>query len=120
MKCKLSEMLNASEALKKVAAISLPAKTSYRLMRLAKKFDSEIKTFDAKRFELLKKYGEETAEKKGYYQIKPENVEVFSKEMEGVVSEEVELDYEPITLDMFGEAKLSAIELLNLDAFITQ
>lgn len=59
MELTTNEMMSANQVLGKIMALDMPAKTSYRLMRIGKKLGPEIKTFEEKRFELFKKYGEE-------------------------------------------------------------
>lgn len=120
MNIKTVDMLNAVESLKKLGAKEVPAKVSYRLARLAKKFQSEIKVFEAKRFELLKKYGEEVADKKGFWQCKPENIEPFQQDMSDMLEQPVEIDFTKIPLEMFGDVKLEARDLAALDDFIEE
>lgn len=116
MKIKIADMLGAAEALKSVAKIELPVKASYRLMRLGNKFMSEMKVFETKRMELLKKHGEEL--KKGFIQVKEENQEAFSKDIQSLLDEEVNLDFDLIPIELFGDVKVSASDLGGLSMFI--
>lgn len=146
MKVKLGEVLIAAEGLKNLGGVQFPFKASYWLMRLQNKIEPEVKIFSAKRFELLKKLGEEVQEdlsvcckaqvkdgncvkcnkpaevakvtKKGFYKVKPENEEEFGKEIEGLVEQEIEITFEPIDMGVFGDVKISAAALKPLDKFI--
>jgi len=115
MKIQIKDLLSANESLKLVVKKELPVKCSYRLMRLANKISSELKVFDANRVELLKKYGEKI---KGGFKIKPENKENFEKDIEILLNEKLNFDFEPIPLEVFGDIKTSLADMLGLDKFI--
>jgi hypothetical protein len=115
MEVQIKDLLSANESLRLIAKKELPVKCSYRLMRLANKISSELKVFNTNRLELLKKYGEKV---KGGFKIKPENSENFEKDIETLLDEKLNLDVEPILLEVFGDIKTSLGDMLGLDKFI--
>jgi hypothetical protein len=96
MKVALSSIVNSQQAIQHLLAEHLPVKLSYRLSKLVRKFAPEIEEFNKARDALLKEYGEQV--EKGW-QIKPENMEKFVTELNGILVEEVELECQMLSLD---------------------
>lgn len=92
-------------------AEKMSLKTKYWLTKLSDKLSSEKKTILGLRDDLIKKYGKEKED--GSVEVKPflddENKELnpeftkFSEEMNELLLEEKEFDYNPIPLDDLGE-----------------
>jgi len=120
MKVKLETIVSARPKLEKLFSLPLPAKTSYRVMRLMKKITSELKMFEQKRIDLVKKYGEPTENNKNIYNVKPDEILNFQKDMQEVLDVEIEIEFEPLTLDMLGNNAMSASDLLELEEFIKE
>ena len=117
MKVKLEKIVNGKAALSKLLNEPLPIKASYRLSKIIRKVESELKDFEAKRFELIKKYGAEDQEKQTWTVI-PENVETFTKEINDLLSLEISLELDALHVEELGNASISATELLQLEGFI--
>jgi len=111
VKASLKDLWNARATLGKLAGMSFKAKTAYKLMKLIDQVNKEIEPFGKVRQELFQKYGEQEGDR---VTIKPENIEIFSKELEELESQEIELKY-TVNLDEIGEAQLSPSELYDLD-----
>lgn len=110
MKVTLQKIVNSIEQLNALQSHPLPAKTSYRIMRLVNKLDSIIKTFTAKRNELIKELGAENVETK-QIAVKPENLEKFNEKINEILSIEEEVDFEPINPEDLGDTKIPAKDL---------
>jgi hypothetical protein len=92
-------------------AEKMSLKTKYWLTKLSDKLSSEKKTILGLRDDLIKKYGKEKED--GSVEVKPyldeegkeENPDFisFSKEMNDLLLEEKEFEYNPIPLDDLGE-----------------
>jgi len=115
MKVKVVDILNANEGLKKIASLPINIKVSYQLMRLGNKISDELKVFDDKRKELLNKYGEIN---EGNWKVKEENMTDFTKDINDILEEDVDIEFEPISLDNLGDVKISLADLNLLKAFI--
>ncbi len=120
MEVKLHEVLGANEVLKRWMPMELPAKTSYRIMRMSKKLASEVKIFEDKRLELVKKYGAEVEGKPGMFSVKQENIELFNKDMNDIAEEVVNVDIDLLPLDMLLDAKFTPADMVNMDKFIKE
>jgi hypothetical protein len=92
-------------------AEKMSLKTKYWLTKLSDKLLSEKKTILGLRDELIKKYGKE--EEEGSFWVRPfldkeskevnPDFELYSKEMNELLLEEKEFEYNPIPLDDLGE-----------------
>jgi sulfopyruvate decarboxylase TPP-binding subunit len=117
MEIKLGEIVNAKDSLIKLFKMDLPIIISYKLGKLVKEVDKEIKHFEEERFKLIKKYGELTD--KNSYSVKPENVEEFAKDLKELLEISLKLEIEKVSLEnISSEIKLSAIDLVSLEKFV--
>jgi hypothetical protein len=108
MKIKLSEIVNACTApeggqsqFNTLLAKDLPIKISYRLKRLADALNPILKTYDEKRNELIKEYGDEYETEKGEKAIKvsdPKKLKLFSEKFTELVSTEEEINFDRIKI----------------------
>jgi hypothetical protein len=114
MNATLNELQRGFISLSKLANQDLPLKTGYWLGRIAKAAEAEMKTLEDARIKLVKRLGNEDAE--GNYTIPADSMEAFSKEINELLEESIELPGERIKLDSLPDGvKLSAIDLINLD-----
>ena len=117
MNLKLGDVRNSLDSLKKLLGTDLPVKVSYKLSKIVKKVNSEIKELEDKRIELIKQYGELKDEK---IEVKPENLVLFMSELQTLLDLEIDLDIQPIKLDELGDIKFSAVDLADLEKFIVE
>ena len=96
-----------------------------KLRKLLYACEKEINAFEDIRVRLVEQFGEETKDESGNFvkQVKPENQEAFQRELEQVLSTQVELDVEKIDLEELEKAsegvklELSTVDLRLLDLF---
>ena len=119
MKVKLGSIKPAEESFVAIMKSSMPIKLSYAVAKNLKKLAVELDDIGKAYQELLKKYGEKD-EKTGQMQTKPENAEIFNKECEDLISQEVELDIWKISLSKLSDAgvKITPQQVLALENFI--
>jgi hypothetical protein len=99
-KIKLSTALEIKTVLKEFQGKQLPSKLSYWLGRLQDKVDPIVTRLENERNKLItEKYGSKV-EGTETYQVKPENMEDFSKELLELGNEEEDLDIR-IDLELF-------------------
>lgn len=117
MKVKLSEIVNARQALQKMMTKELPIKTAYRLSKLVNAVNDELGNFEDQRKKLVEKYGE----KKGEEVVVPKDkAQDFQKDMQELLDVEVKIDFDPISLSDIGEISLSPVDITLLDSFIKE
>ena len=98
MKLLNGEVLGASQALEILSEKDFPIKVSYGLVTLIDKMANQVAIIDKLRTELIKKYG--TEEKNGNIAIAPNTPKMvkFMDEFNTLLSQEIEVDFEPVTL----------------------
>lgn len=102
MKIKLSEIVNNVDTLKELQSVKLPIKVGYRLMRLVNKLDPIYKSYDEKRNELVKEFGDE--DKDGNIAVKdPAKVKLFFAKLAELLAVEEELDFTPFKIEELGD-----------------
>ena len=100
MKTKISTLIDAVPALRKLNSLDLPLKTSFKVYKLVAAVDSELSFFTERREAIQKKADNRDAE------------------IQELVNQEVELDAERITIIMTDDLRLSAADLAALMPFI--
>lgn len=105
----------------------LPIKLSYSLSKLVKTLESEFKILSEKRNKLIDKYAEKDDKNKFItiieqgkqrVKIKEESMEECNNKLQELFNIEVEINFEPISIDLLGDISISAKDLLVLDKFI--
>jgi hypothetical protein len=107
----------------------LPIKISYSLSKLEKTLENEYKLLIEKKNELINKYAERD-EKNKVVLLEPDEFgrqEIKIKEglkeeslakLNELYNIEVEINFEPISIDLLGDISISPKDLLVLDKFI--
>lgn len=124
MKIKLGELLNAAESLNKLFIADLPIKLSYKLSKIVNSINGELKIYDEKRNELIRKLGTED-EKTKQWSVAPgsANMPEFMKKMNELLDAETEvIDWKIPLADLEKEPtlKLSAVDLVNISKFLEE
>jgi hypothetical protein len=118
MKIQLRKIIDAKPALEKLLNYALPIKTAYGLKRLVRAVNSELTEFETERVALVKKLGQEN--EKGDFNVKPDNVEVFTTDLNSLLDCEVDIPYEPIPISSLGDVLISPVECEQLDCFFVE
>lgn len=118
LKVKLLDVQKARDSLKKIFETSLPIKTSFVLGRVVKEVDKVYEEIEQCRVKLVEKYGEES---EGKIAVKQENIGSFQKEfLELLTEQDVELNIEPMKLDLIEDVKLTPAEATFLTVFFEE
>jgi hypothetical protein len=120
MKIKVGEIVASRESLAKLIGKELPVKAAFRLSRVVKTLNTELKDFEEQRMKLIQKYGEKKEGQEDTMIVKPENMEAFSTEMEALFTEEIEVSYEPVTVADLGNVQITPSDMVALEKFIVE
>ncbi len=121
---KLSDLVNSTETLQKLAQKDFKAKLAWSISRLLKAADAEIQNFNEARMELIKKYGEkdETGElisdENGNCKIPPEVTKDFNAEFVDLINSEIEINANKLQLDLFEDTNFTPSDMAILEPFI--
>lgn len=120
----LRELSAIIASLNNFVQVPIPAKYSWRLGRVMKSLQSEVDSFSDHRAKLFRKYGEEvkpeTEEQKAQgtqFKIKPEHMEKFTKELNDLLSEIIEIEFDQIPISLIEDSKMTIADMVNLDLF---
>lgn len=115
---KLIEIYNAKLPLEKFLRQNLPIKTSFKLLKLRNKIDSEFELIEKQRIELVNKYDTETKEGSEKRVPADKQQEFFKEWLDFLNSETVKFDFKKIDIDELSEDILMTPEELSLITFI--
>ncbi len=125
---KLSNILNIIESLSYIAdKEDISIKTSYKITKLYKILLQEAEQYRESNMKILNKYGEKDTNDKlkinedGNIFIITERLSEFNEEMNELNNIEVDIEFDPIKLDDFGNINIPPKYLINLiDKFIIE
>lgn len=108
----LSEVVNSVDGLKALLDCKLPIKVSYRISKLVNhQIERELKNFNEARNKLIQEFGTENEDQT--VSVKPEKMADYIAKLNELLSEQIELDWEPIAIDSFGDAQIEPKNLPN-------
>lgn len=115
---KLGKLVQVKNSLVKLVNADLPVREAYNLSKTLKRIEEELKTADEIRISLIKKIGQEVMKDDkptGETRILPEDQERFFTEYNQLLDVEVDIPACKINLNQLNGAKLSAVDIVNLD-----
>lgn len=113
MKIKLKEIINQADNIGKLSEMKLPIKASYRINRIISKILPDIKQYNEKRLEVIKELGIADEKNPEVYNVPKEKLPEFTKQIEELLSIEVEIDLEPISIIELGEINIEPALLVE-------
>lgn len=119
MKITILALKNIETVLTKLLSQDLSITVSFKLAKLAKIMEDEIgqkSVYEQERVKLIHKYGKE--DDKGQIAVSDDNRQSFMIDLETLLTQEIEIDYEPVKVSDSTEVKLSAFEVNALSKFI--
>jgi hypothetical protein len=111
---KLIKIVNAVNNLNKLSEMLLPAKESFKIIKLMQKIEPELQNYNVQRNKLLAKYGD--SEDGKTFVIKEEEKENFTKEI--IDLENIEIDFEFDKIKISEKLTMKASDLINITDFV--
>jgi hypothetical protein len=125
IKIKFYELEYILPSLKTILDKELPIKTSYLLTKLSKQINEEYKFFNDKRMELINKYAKRddsgkviTNNENRSILIQEEYIEECQIKINELYDIEMDIEFESLSISIFGDISISPKDLLNLDKFL--
>jgi predicted negative regulator of RcsB-dependent stress response len=113
MKFALGEIRGMKDPLVGLIDKEIPIKAAWKLNRLVKAFDKELGDIEEFRVGLVQKLGEEGEE--GNVTVPTDKMEQFVAEFNELLSTEIDVEFESIDVDVFGDVQLSAKDMMVLE-----
>lgn len=115
---KFGQIIRAQGVLKRLANVDLPLATSLKVLKVCRDTQDHTKLFQEKHKALFDTFGEKG---EGDQIIVPEKKrEEFNQELENLLETEVELEFDELSIDAFGDLKLKASELEQMSWMIAE
>lgn len=111
---KLVNLVNAIDNLQKLSDMLLPAKESFKVVRLLTEIEPQVQNYHLQRNKLLSKYGD--SEDEITFTIREEEKESYMKEAIDLENIEVNLHFEKIKIS--ENLAIKASDLVNIIDFI--
>lgn len=124
IKIKISDLLNSTEALQKLAGTELKAKLAWQVGRILKAAETEIQSFNEARMNLIRKYGEKdengelVTDDNGNCKIVESGINEFSNELNDLINSEVEISGNKIKIDDLDKVDFTPAEMAQLEILI--
>jgi hypothetical protein len=118
MKITLGKLFVADDsgALVRLYQSRTPARIGFVVKGLIKEVTEELSKYRVERLQTFQKYGTEV--QPGKWEFPAEQIEALKTEMDELNALEVELKFEPISINALGDASLSGEDLTYLEPFI--
>jgi hypothetical protein len=132
MKVTILQMLTGEKALQSLMDSKLPLIPSYRISKIAKQFSEELGNYREKINSRILADGELKVDKDGkpildektgqelYHITDKDKKEIFTKEHEEMLKQEVELEFTPISLEELEGYDISPSVFYHLDYLFTE
>ena len=113
MTFKLGEIRNMKDPLIVLLDKPLPIKVAWNLNKLVKVFDKELADIEEFRVDLIKKLGIENED--GSVKVPDDKMNDFVDEFNELLNQEMEISFEPISVDVLGDTTISAKDMMILE-----
>ena len=120
----LGELVNSTNALQKLASMSLKAKLAWQVAKLLKEAEKEIQSFNDTRMDVIKKYGEKDengeliTDEKGNCKILEGQTQEFSNELNELINTQIEINANRLSINDLGNIDFTPAEMAQLEPFI--
>ena len=109
---KLRDLVIAQEALGRLLTLELPAAVSYKVARVARPIEAELRAYEQSRVKLVQRLGEEAGQ--GQIMVLPEKAAEFNKEMNTLLDVDVDVKIRTIDPGILGEVGIRPGDIMAL------
>jgi hypothetical protein len=126
IKVSLNDIVNATETFNKIMQQSFKGSLAFKIARLARELDKEMKTFNDERQKIIQKYGEkdENGELKtddnGNVKFEIDKLNEINEEFNALLNNQLEINAELLPMDKIDDFDITPQEMLNLEKFFTE
>ena len=124
MTVSIYDIIAANPIFTKILQHEFTGKQSFMISRVLRALNTETKSFNKIREEVLKKYAEtddvgEMIISEGNVKIRNGEMEAFQKEINELLYAELDVDVKPIPVDWLDDVKLTPQEMIVLEPFVS-
>ena len=116
MRVKLEKIYNSLDVFRKLMSQDLPLPMSLKFTKLFEGLNTHFNVLEAKRLELVKKFGEE--QDTGETIVTDENKKTFLEEFQTVLDEEIDVNWNLVEVENMGSKVTLTVPELNKISFL--
>lgn len=122
----LRDIVDSQEVMRALSGKQLRGRAAFKVARLLKKLEIELATFNDTRVKLIENYAKKDEEgkyvtnDKNEYQFDDDNANKFVEEINKLLSEQIEIDANPILIDEIEEINFTPAEMAILEPFMDE
>ena len=116
MKVTIQTILDAQNALLAIQQMKMPIGASFNLSKLNQEVVKEAKLFESERIKKIKEVGKVKDDDPNAYFIPQDDKEAllkFNEDMQELLKTEVEINFEPIDISLFGSNFTTTLAVTN-------
>lgn len=123
IKIKLNDVVNATETFNKIMQQSFKGSLAFKIARLARELDKEMRTFNEERQKIIQKYGskdengELIIDENGNIKFETANLEEINQEFSSLMDTELEINADKLPMDSIDEFEITPQEMLQIEKF---
>lgn len=124
MKLTLKQIIEGQESLQKLSGQSLRGRTAFQIGRLLKELENILSDYNDTRVKTIQAYakkdenGEYVINDRNEYQFDPEQMNQYFQEIEKLISEELEINSNPIKFSDIENLNFTPAEMTFLEPFL--
>lgn len=124
IKMTLNELMNAAPALRELSEKSFTGATTFKIARLIREVDKEIKTFEEERMKIVNKYGEKdengelATQEDGTVKIIEDKINECNQELVDLLNAEVEINAEKLKEEVFEKIELTPALVIAIEGLV--
>ena len=115
----LKNLVEAFPILKEIGDYEFNARTAFRIARVIRACENELKGFENTRQLILKKYGKVNQDQKNFV-IEKENIDDFNSDMQALLDTRIELVADPINIEELEDINFTPAKLAQLGNLIIE
>lgn len=123
IKIKLNDVVNATKTFNKIMQQSFKGSLAFKIARLARELDTEMKTFNEERQKIIQKYGnkdengELIVDENGNVKFDNTKLEEINQEFSSLLETELEINADKLPMDSIDNFEITPQEMLNIEVF---
>ena len=126
IKVNLNDILDASETFNTIMQQSFKGSLAFKIARLARELDKEMKTFNEERQKLLQRYcvkdenDELKTDDNGMVRVEPDKTNDFNEEFSSLLETEVEINAEKLSMDSLDSFDITPQQMISIEKFFEE
>ena len=119
----LNDIITNNSLFREIHSQPMPARAAFKVARLIRELDKENEMFDKQRLEIVNRYAKrdennDIMEENNQILIDENKFTEFQKEIDSLLSTEVEVNAEKLNIEDLGDIELTPKQTIDLEKFI--